>query len=238
MKARLAAACAILLSLGTSTSAHRLDEYLQATNLSVEKDHVQARLRLIPGVAVFPTVFASIDTNADRVLSATEQQAYAEQVLHDLSLTMDGHALQLRLVSWEFAKTSEMKEGRGDIQLDFHAEVLPSGRNRKLVFENHHQSRIAVYLVNCLVPRDPDIHVTAQHRNYQQSRYELDYVQADIPPSRPLVAWWTGIGRWLSMTILLMCAPLVGLWRRVRVGKETRVHTQNVSTCKHDRLTL
>ena len=54
--------------------------------------------------------------------------------------------------------------------------MLPrGGPNRRLIFENHHESRIAAYLVNCLVPRDPDIRITAQNRNYQQSFYQLDY---------------------------------------------------------------
>ena len=53
MKTRLAAAGAILLLAGTPASAHRLDEYLQATTISVEKDRVQAQIRLTPGVAVF-----------------------------------------------------------------------------------------------------------------------------------------------------------------------------------------
>jgi hypothetical protein len=33
-------------------SAHRIDEYLQATLFSVETDRIQASMRLIPGVLV------------------------------------------------------------------------------------------------------------------------------------------------------------------------------------------
>jgi REP element-mobilizing transposase RayT len=67
MKARLVAAVAILLALGGAVFAHRLDEYLQATLISVEQDHVHASMRLIPGVAVSSFVLASIDTNGDGV---------------------------------------------------------------------------------------------------------------------------------------------------------------------------
>src|SRR5437764_3773954 len=104
MTARLAAAGALLLPLATTASAHRLDEYLQATTISVEKDRVQAQIRLTPGVAVFPIVLANIDTDADGVISEAEQRAYAERVLGDLSLTIDGHQLRVRLVSLKFAK--------------------------------------------------------------------------------------------------------------------------------------
>lgn len=180
MKTRLAAAGVILLLVGTPAAAHRLDEYLQATTISVEKDRVQAQIRLTPGVAVFPMVLANIDTDADGVISEAEQRAYAERVLRDLSLTIDGDHLRLRLVSLKFAKTEEMRKGLGDIELEFNADVPRGGPNRRLIFKNRHQRRIAAYLVNCLVPRDPDIRVTAQNRNYQQSFYQLDYVQAGV----------------------------------------------------------
>ena len=214
MKTRLAAVGAILLWAGQPGSAHRLDEYLQATTISVEKDRVQAQLRLTPGVAVFPIVLANIDTNSDGVISEAEQQAYAKLVLRDVSLTIDGDRLPLRLTSAKFARTEEMKEGRGEIQLDFDADVPRSGPNRELIFENHHQSRIAAYLVNCLVPRDPDIRLTRQGRNYQQSFYRLDYVQAGVPSSPLSFAWWSGGRTSLCILALLLFARFAWLWRQ------------------------
>jgi len=195
MKSRLIAAAAILLSLAGVASAHRLDEYLQATLISVEKDHVQASLRLIPGVAVFRSVIASIDSNGDGVLSSAEQWAYAERVLGDLSLTADGNRLTPRLVSVHFPAIEDMKEGLGEIQIEFTVDLPRGGPNRKLIFESHHQARIAAYLVNCLVPRDPDIRIVAQTRNEQQSFYQLDYVQAGSPGPAPRPGW-SGIRGW------------------------------------------
>jgi len=40
--------------------AHTLDEYLEATIISVENDRVQIQIRVTPGVAVFPIVPTSI----------------------------------------------------------------------------------------------------------------------------------------------------------------------------------
>lgn len=202
MKASLAAAGALLLLAGTPASAHRLDEYLQATTISVEKHRVQTQLRLTPGVAVFSIVLANIDTDANGVISEAEQQAYAESVLGDLSLTIDGDRLQLRLVSSKFARIEEIKEGRGEIQLEFNADVPGGGPNRSLIFENQHESRIAAYLVNCLVPRDPDIRVTAQSRNYEQSFYRLDYAQANVG-SGALSSWLSSYRTWLGTALLL-----------------------------------
>lgn len=221
MKTRLAAAGAILLLVGTPASAHRLDEYLQATTISVEKDRVQAQIRLTPGVAVFPIVLANIDADADGVISEAEQRAYAERVLGDLSLTIDGDRLRLRLVSLKFAKIEEMKEGLGEIQLEFDADVPGGGPNRSLTFENQHQSRIAAYLVNCLVPRDPGIRITAQNRNYQQSFYQLDYVQADVRSGTQSSAWWSSSRGWLGAAALLLLAGFGFVWRRARVANDT-----------------
>jgi hypothetical protein len=44
--------------------------------------------------------------------------------------------------------------------------------------ENHHQSRISAYLVNCLVPKDKDIQIQVQNRNENQSFYQLEYHQS------------------------------------------------------------
>ncbi len=199
MKSRLIAVAAILLCLGGVASAHRLDEYLQATILSVEKDHVQASMRLIPGVAVSSSVIASIDNNGDGVISEAEQHAYAERVLGDLSLTVDGDRLKPKLVSVSFPQIEQMKEGLGEIHIDFTADLPRGGPNRRLVLENHHQNQNAAYLMNCLVPSDHDIQIVGQTRNQTQSFYELDYVQAGGASGSSLAKWWTSVHGWTSV---------------------------------------
>jgi hypothetical protein len=166
-------------------------------------------MTLTPGVAVFSGLFTQMDSNGDGSISDTEQRQYAEEVLHDLTLEIDGHRLALQLVSVRFPTTDEMREGNGEIQLDYGADLPVGGRNRKLTLENHHQSRISAYQVNCLVPRDPSIRIMAQDRNYSQSLYRLDYQQTDLAsgPSFPVL----GMG---ATTLLLLAA--LGLWWRQR----------------------
>lgn len=210
---RLAVAITILPFLGASASAHRLDEYLEATIISVEKDRVQASIRLVPGVAVSDFVLKTIDTNADGVISQTEQQAYAQRVLRDVSLTIDGDILRPRLISVEFPGVEEMKEGLGEIQVEFSADLPRKGPNRRLAFENHHQRAIAAYLVNCLAPRDRDIRIVAQNRNEQQSFYQLEYVEAGVT-SNTLLAGWQDERGWLGLAGLLLLIRLAFLWRQ------------------------
>jgi len=134
---------------------HRLDEYLQATMLSIGKDRLEGQITLTSGVAVFPLLASDIDTDRDGTLSESEQRAYAERVLRDLWFTIDGRPLAPRLISMRFPAIAEMRDGVGGIQIEFQADLPAGGPKRRLVFENRHQSRIGAYLVNCLVPSDP-----------------------------------------------------------------------------------
>jgi hypothetical protein len=176
------------LALEGPAFAHALDEYVQATLISVETDRVEASMRLVPGVAVFAEVFEAIDTNGDRVLSEVERRRYAERVLSELSLSIDGTALKPQLVSVDFPAISELKDGVGEIRIELMAPLPPGGPERKLVFENHHQARISAYLVNCAVPRDSRLHVVAQERSRDQAKYRLDYrrtaVDAGLGPRK------------------------------------------------------
>src|SRR5689334_22698448 len=119
MKIAVPACFAMVLFAATSVDAHRLDEYLQATIISVEKNRIEAQINLVPGVLVFPIVFSQIDTDADGMISAAEESAYVQRVLHDLFLSVDGKRLSLQLMSATFAKKEVLQEGLGEIQIKF-----------------------------------------------------------------------------------------------------------------------
>lgn len=190
MKGKAIAVVLMLLSFTGAVFAHRLDEYLQATLISVEKDRVEVSLRLIPGVAVSSAVIASIDTNGDGNLSSEEQSAYAQRILGELSLSIDGRRLRPQLVSENFPQIQEMREGVGEIHIEYRADLASGGPGRRLVLENHNRAQRAVYLVNALAPSDPAIRIVAQKRNAAQSTYELDYTQAGSAAASPS-RWWS-----------------------------------------------
>lgn len=153
------------ISMAEPASAHRLDEYLQQTTIDLQKDHIVLRLRLTPGVAVAPRVLAEIQ----------DQGAYAARLAGDLVLAMDGAALRPRLVSSVFPAGDDLMKGAGEIVFTFEADMPASGSSHRLTFESHEDSDIAVYLVNCLMPRDPDIRIVGQERSADQSVYRLDF---------------------------------------------------------------
>jgi hypothetical protein len=217
MSARPLVACLLAL-LAVPAGAHRLDEYLQATMIAVEKGRhgtkIRAEIRLVPGVAVFPMVFADIDRDADGVASATEQRAYAERVLDDLFLSVDGVRLPLRLISSIFAPRELLQEGRGEIQLRMEADVPGTATRRRLSFENHHQRRIGSYLVNGLMSRDPDIHLAAQQRSTDQSYYQLDYTDGSVPAAMLLSTFWSGPWGWVHGALIALIVGLALIRRR------------------------
>jgi hypothetical protein len=213
MRASFPVVWGILLLIAAPAHAHRLDEYLQATTLSLEKDRVQATVRLIPGVDVFRVVLASIDTDANGAISEAELRAYAERVHRDLSLTVNGERLRFRLMSSMLTNIETLKRGLGEIELQFDADVPRSGPSRKLVFENHHQSAIGTYLVNSLVPSDEDIRITGQNRSYDQSSYELDYVHAGADSLPVLSNSWSAHWEWAATAALFLLAGASVLWR-------------------------
>jgi hypothetical protein len=148
-------------------------------------------MRLIPGVAVFPAVFASIDINGDGVISEAEQLSYAGRVLREVLLAIDGKRLEPTLVSVRFPELGQLKEGLGEIQIEFIAELPQGAAERTIVLENHHQNAISAYLVNCLVPLDPDIRVLRQNRNESQSFYQLKYLQTGDSSRFAFLRWWS-----------------------------------------------
>ncbi len=194
LAALLVAACCLLS--GRTAHAHRIDEYLQATILSLQTNGIQASMRLIPGVQIAPSVITGIDSNGDGVFSNDEQRAYAQRVLDDLFITVDGTPVQPRLASWSFPEPAEMREGLGEIRLAYTLDLPPIPGDRHLIVANHHQSRTSVYLMNVTVPDERGVRVLSQRRNQQQSVYELDFQQTGTPVN--LRTSWYGVEAWLA----------------------------------------
>ena len=178
------AAALLILSMGRLAESHRLDEYLQAALISLEKGRVNVELRLTPGVAILPVFLAMTDRDGDGVISEPEQSAYAGRVLREITLTCDGQAVALRVAGGRFPPAGELKEGMGAIELEFEGNLPGAAARRSLTFENHHLPAISAYLVNSLVPHDPEIRITAQHRNPSQSVYRMEYEVDGAPANR------------------------------------------------------
>jgi len=123
------------LACAPHADAHRLDEYLQATRVSIDVDRVSVEIDLTAGTSVAASVFGWIDTDADGQLSGAERAAYARQVIDSVMLTADGHRVTLAVNGCDFPDRREMTEGIGTVRLrasarlpDRHHE--PAARSR------------------------------------------------------------------------------------------------------------
>ncbi len=169
--------CLTILGFGfpRATEAHRLDEYLQATRISIELERIAVEMNLTPGAAVADSVFASIDQDRNGVISSTEGAAYARLVVTSLSLTVDGRSSALALDGYSFPTLADMRLGEGIIRLRAsakmpHASIGP----HRLAFANTHRSDIGVYLINALIPSgrpDSDYRPVAGTRCRTNSRW-------------------------------------------------------------------
>ena len=173
----------LLLLLATDALAHRLDEYLQATRISVATNRIDLSIDLTPGVAVADQVLICIDRNRDGHVSDEEVTAYAQRVLKDLRIALDEKILTLSLVDTSFPALHEIKAGLGVIRIKASAPVGPLTASKyTLSLTNVHLPTISVYSVNALVPKDTAIKITRQTRDELQKNYRLDFRVIPSPP--------------------------------------------------------
>jgi len=203
-RCRLPFALLVLLASNLSLSAHRRDEYLQAARLAVDPAAVQLELALTPGIAVADSVFDGVDRNGDGLLTMSEQQAYASQVLAAISLSVDGTPVGMQPVGLSFPEREMIRRGEGTIHLRYNAALprLGEGEHR-LFFQNRNRGDRSVYLANALVPDSDRIIVVDQRRDFTQRDLTIDFVVRGGAAAGSAGLWVGGligliVGAWLT----------------------------------------
>ena len=193
----IATTAAVVTLLSVDGQAHNLDEYLQAARLSLVRDRIALELDLTPGVAVAPGIIAIIDRDADAAISSEEARAYAQTVMSDVRLSLDGHAIGVRLDRVEVPSTADLRAGLGTIAIRASGSVERLGGGRhSLQFKNDHRPDGAAYLINALAPDDPVIRVVSQTRDPIQREGRIEY---DIR--------WSSATRWFWLFAVVACFP-------------------------------
>jgi hypothetical protein len=174
------------------TLAHRLDEYLQAARISLERDRITVDMDLTAGARIASDVIALIDRDRDGTISPHEARAYGQQVLSEIVLRIDDRPVALTLSRVEASSIGELREGMGVIQLTAGGgiDTVVAGR-REVYFQNNHHPDQSVYLVNALVPQTRGIRVVRQVRDTQQHAARIDY---DVQPQSLVRVLWLVCG--------------------------------------------
>jgi hypothetical protein len=169
-------AISAVLAFLVSAQAHRLDEYLQATRIAVTLHRIDLAIDLTPGVAIAPELLPTIDPDGNARIPPHQGERYAQRVLQDLALDLDGKRQAIRLIRATFPPRADMEDGEGTIHLQAVAKIstLQPGHH-ELLFRNAHLPKISVYLVNALVPENKAIQNTRQIRDELQREYRLSF---------------------------------------------------------------
>ncbi len=191
MSSALTASLTIALLWPATAAAHRLDEYLQATRVSLERTRVLVELDLTPGATIASTIVPLIDRDADGVIAPAEIEAYGRRVLADLLVSVDGEGAALELTSIDAPSIAEMRDGMATIRLRATGRVAARSGTRDLLVENRHLPSSSVYVVNALMPDDRAITVVSQTRDPRQSSARIAY---DIGEGSVAQATWLSIG--------------------------------------------
>ena len=227
MKLRAVAILALLaLWLGDppAVSAHRVDEYLQATRISMDRDRVRVEISLTAGIEVAPLVFSWMDANHDGQLSRSEAEAYAQEVLRSMELVVDGRPVPLALAGHQFPKFREMSLGTGTIRLQANAKLRAvADGNHRVIYRNTHRPEWSVYLANALVPDDDRVEIFDQHRDSAQRELAIDYRVLPAGP-RPTSAWLIAVVALTGGAGVSISAALVRRGRRNRSARPIAEH--------------
>lgn len=175
---------ALACLLGWTTSAHRLDDLLQAVRIGVERDRVELSLRITPGSLLADELVSVIDLDADGEIAAEEANAFAVRVLGDLEVTLDQVPLAVRLGDVGVPNPGDLRAGAGVFRIEAYVPTtgLRPGAH-VLGFTNNHLPDFSVYLVNALKPESDAVQILKQSRSHDQRAYELEFVIKEAPAS-------------------------------------------------------
>jgi len=183
----LGAAVVVLLAMCGKVSGHQLDEYLQATRVSIARDRVTLEIDLTPGVTIAPAIVETLDANADNIFVPSEAGAYGRAMLSDVVVTFDGRPVVMALTQIEVPTIDAMRHGMGTIHLRAAGSVEAGAGRHRLDVVNGHRRDTSVYLVNALVPDDGGVDIVSQSRDAHQREFHLEAV---VRPRWAMLLWF------------------------------------------------
>jgi hypothetical protein len=170
------AVVALAVAAAPRVAAHRQDEYLQATRVSIDVDRISLDVDLTPGISVASQVLATVDSDHDGEISDDEANAYARRVVGSIALSVDDRPVPTSLIARRFPTRREMILGVGTIHLSAAARLAPAAVGvHHVSYVNAHLPELSVYLANALVPSDARVQISDQRRDFLQRGLTIEY---------------------------------------------------------------
>ena len=206
-------ALAVVLAIPAVVSAHRLDEYLQASRVTLDHDRITLEIDLTPGISVAPAAVSLLDRDGEGTISPDEAALYGRRVLADLAVSLDSRPVVLNLTRIEVPSTADMHDGLATIRLTAVGQVpsLIGGRHQLLLRNTHAPKEMvtSVYLANAMMPSDEGVTVVKQRRDPRQQELRVDYEVA---------LGWPGQFLWLAFGITGLAVLAALRWKRSLFG--------------------
>jgi len=201
-------ALAVMLAIPVVASGHRLDEYLQASRVTLDRDRITVEIDLTPGVSVAPAAISLLDRDGEGTISQAEAALYGRRVLADLAVTLDSQPVVLDLTRIEVPSIAEMHDGIATIRLSAVGQVpsITGGRHELLLRNTHAPQEMvtSVYLANAMMPSDEGVTVVKQTRDPRQQELRVDYEVA---------LGWPGQVLWLAFAVAGLAVLAAFRWR-------------------------
>ena len=164
--------------------AHPLDEFYQATFITLAPNRVSMIVELYPGVLVAPQITGLVDADGDEVISDAEEQAFVQWFLTDVTFEVDDVPTPLQPTALEFPTVLDLRAGIGIIRFHLSADLPADHRGEHhLFYENNYLSDSGTYLVNALSDKPEWIQINQQNKDVFQKSVRLDYT---ISPEAPV----------------------------------------------------
>ena len=164
----------MLLVLSGWVCAHSLDQLVQAAYLDLGLKSLELELVMTPGQEIAPELLLLIDQNQDRQLNPSEMRAYANQILNEVSLRVDGTPQTLDVQNVTTPQTADFLAGTGIFQIVAYASLPERSGRHVLEFANAYQPVPSAYLVNSFVQSE-QLRIASQARSPDQREYRLEY---------------------------------------------------------------
>jgi hypothetical protein len=201
---RLALLSFAILAWTATARAHRLDELLQATQISITRDLVRIDVYLTPGASLASDIIHRVDPNHDGVVDGDEAARYGRAVVQALRVDVDGVRKPVTLAGVEFPPLEDIDQGVGTISV--RSNVAVEGRadeQHRLLFENSFEPDRSVYLVNVLRSETSEVLVGSQTRDLRQQSMRVSYE----------ITTWRGRVRTALALLVAGAALWFGAWR-------------------------
>jgi hypothetical protein len=173
--ARLLLVGAAVLMLPAGVQAHRLDEVLQTTRISIGVNQIDLDVAISPGIETAAAVLSAVDVNRNGAIDAIERRSYVDGIARALRLSVDGRVLPLRPARYGFPASDAVRGGVGVIQLALRADFESGSGRHNLSFANGFAPAGSVYQVNALTPVEPGIDLRQPVRDARQRTFVIDY---------------------------------------------------------------